>query len=79
MLGIAVVLGVVSLGLLIWVVSETDTGMMCEAPYTDADEPAACAIYGVPWGGLLAAVALFFIGVVALIITSAKARRTARR
>lgn len=63
----ALILGVLAVGLgaasfagLFWVISQTDTGLSCSAPYTEADRPGACSVYDVPFWmlGLAAACAV---------------------
>lgn len=46
---LAVVLGGASFAGLFWVISQTDTGLSCSAPYTEADRPGACSVYDVPF------------------------------
>lgn len=59
---VGVVATLVGVGCVLWVVSQTDTGMMCESPYTAEDSPAACSVYGPAFWLLEAGFAALIVG-----------------
>jgi predicted anti-sigma-YlaC factor YlaD len=70
-----VVAGIVGVIGVFWVVSQTDTGMMCAAPYSSADEPGACSVYDLPFWLLIGGAVAFLAGLalsVAALVTNAR-------
>ena len=63
----AIVLGFVGLLGVVWIVGQTDTGLMCQEPWTPDHEPRVCAIYDVPFAMVLAAAAGFAVSVVVVL------------
>jgi hypothetical protein len=64
---VAVVLGGLSFVALLWVIGQTDSGLMCSDPYTEQDRPGACSVYDVPWWTFSIAVLCAVGAVVALL------------
>jgi hypothetical protein len=63
----AIVLGFVGVIGVALVAGQTDSGLMCQSPWTPDDEPVACAVYDVPFAMVVAAAAAFAAGVVAIL------------
>lgn len=72
---VGVVAAIVGVFCVLWVVSQTDTGMMCQSPYTDEDRPGACSVYGLAFWVPVAGVIAFIVGLALSAIAREKVGR----